>query len=175
MTPYLVISSDNGQTWRLSNTWGDKETSVTETQVVELPDGKLMVNSRNHYKKYRLISISDDKGESWSDIEFDNGLPCPTCMASLIAIDHPNSENEKLLIFANPSNQQERKNGAIQISDDNGKTWKWKTAVNDTWYGYSCLTLLPDNKIGLLYEGAEGKIYFQSYTLCELTKGDLKF
>lgn len=175
MTPYLVISSDNGKSWRLSNTWGDRETSVTETQIVELPDGKWMVNSRNHYEKYRLISLSDDKGESWSDIEFDYELPCPTCMATLIAIDHPNIENQKLLIFANPSNQKERKNGAIQISDDNGKTWRWKRAVNDTWYSYSCLTLQKDNKIGLLYEGEEGKIYYRSFTLCELTNGDLKF
>ena len=175
MTPYLIISEDNGKSWKLSETWADKKTSVTETQIVELPDGTWMVNSRNHYgKQHRLIATSKDKGETWSEISFDGELPCPTCMASLISVPHPKKKNKQLLVFANPASEKGRKNGTVRVSDDNGKTWFWSKQITPGAYAYSCLTQLPDGEIGLFYEGGEGKLFFTRITIEYLTDGKIK-
>jgi len=175
MTPYLIISNDNGESWRLSGTWSDKKTSVTETQIVELPDGTWMVNSRNHFgKQRRLISKSTDKGETWSEVSFDDELPCPTCMASLISIPHPKKREKQLLVFANPASEKGRKNGTIRISDDNGKTWAWSKQITLGSYGYSCLTQISNENIGLFYEGGEGKLFFTRLSIENITNGQIK-
>ena len=172
MTASLIVSEDHGKTWKRTNSWADGKTSVTETQIVELPDGTWMVNSRNHYgKQRRLIATSKDKGKTWSEISFDQGLPCPTCMASLIAIPHPKKKNKQLLVFANPASEKGRKEGTVRISDDNGKSWKWSKLVKTGPYGYSCLTQLPDGNIGLFYEGGDSKLFFIKLTMDYLTDG----
>lgn len=171
MTPYLVVSQDFGNSWSLSETWADKKTSVTETQIVELPDGTWMINSRNHYgRQRRLIATSKDKGKTWSDISFDDDLPCPTCMASLISIPHPKKKKKQLLVFANPASEKERKEGTVRISDDNGETWLWSKLVKPGPYGYSCLAQLPNGDIGLFYEGGNSKLYFTSLSIDQLMK-----
>ena len=176
MTPYLIISKDNGQTWNLSETWADKKTSVTETQIVELPDGTWMVNSRNHYgKQQRLIATSSDKGLTWSEISFDSALKCPTCMASLISISHPKKKKENLLLFSNPDSEKGRINGTIKVSDDNGKTWQWSKNITTGGFGYSCLTQLNDGTIGLFYEGESGKLFFSKLSMEYLTDGKYRF
>ncbi|TKG90755.1 exo-alpha-sialidase [Puteibacter caeruleilacunae] len=173
MTPYLIISDDHGDTWRLSATWGDEKTSVTETQLVELKDGTWMVNSRNHYgRQHRAIATSNDKGKSWSDIQFDNSLACPTCMASLISIPHPKKKKKQLLVFSNPDSIKGRKNGTVKVSDDEGKTWKWSKNITKGGYGYSCLTQLKDGSIGLFYETEKSRLNFVKLSLEYLTDGN---
>lgn len=175
MTPYLIISENHGKNWRLSETWADNKTSVTETQIVELKDGTWMVNSRNHYgKQRRLIATSSDKGKTWSEISFDDALKCPTCMASLISIPHPKKKKKQLLLFANPESEKDRKNGTVKVSDDEGKTWKWSKNITEGSYGYSCLTQLKDGSIGLFYEGEKSKLYFTKLSLEYLTDGEYR-
>ncbi len=175
MTASLIVSTDKGKSWRRTNPWGDGATSITETQIVELPGGTWMVNSRNHYgKQRRLVSYSKDQGSTWSDISFDEELPCPTCMASLISIPHPRKTGQQLLVFANPASDKERKNGTVRISEDNGQSWKWSKQVAPGAYAYSCLTQLNDGDIGLFYEGGDHKLYFLKLTLEYLTDGKYK-
>ena len=175
MTASLIESTDHGVSWRRTNAWGDGIISVTETQIVELPDGTWMINSRNHYEKqHRLISTSKDRGSTWSAISFDEELPCPTCMASLISIQHPDKKGEQLLVFSNPASEKGRKNGVVRVSEDNGQSWKWSKQVEPGAYAYSCLTQLKDGNIGLFYEGADSKTYFLKLTLEYLTDGHYK-
>ena len=175
MTASLIVSTDQGTSWRRTNPWGDGMTSITETQIVELPDGTWLVNSRNHYgTQRRLISTSRDRGMTWSEISFDHELPCPTCMASLISIPHPRKKREQLLVFANPANEKERKNGTIRVSENNGRSWKWSKQVAPGAYAYSCLTQLKDGNIGLFYEGGDNKLYYLNLPLEYLTEGKNK-
>ncbi len=175
MTASIIVSDDHGKSWERTNAWGDGITSVTETQIVELPGGIWMVNSRNHYgEQRRLISTSIDRGSTWSAISHDEELPCPTCMASLISIPHPDKKGKKLLVFANPASEKGRKNGVVRVSDDNGQSWKWSKQVEPERYAYSCLTQLKDGSIGLLYEAGESKLFYQNLTLEYLTDGIIK-
>ena len=177
MVPYLIISGDHGKTWRLSNTWSDGKTSVTEAQIIELPDGTWLVNSRNHHgKARRLISTTKDQGKTWSDFTFDDALLCPTCMASLISINDPrfsDQSDRKLLVFANPASVKGRKQGTVRVSEDGGKSWKWSKLVKSGGYAYSCLTRLNDGSLGLFYEAGGGELSFMQITLEWLTDGDI--
>ncbi|MCK4999151.1 MAG: exo-alpha-sialidase, partial [Anaerohalosphaera sp.] len=175
MTPYLITSDDHGKTWKLSETWSEKKTSVTETQIVELPDKSWLINSRNHYGKgKRLTSLSRDEGKTWSTHKFDPALNCPTCMASLIATNDPRDRQKQILVFANPDSTKGRKNGTVRLSEDNGKTWRWSKLVKPGAYAYSCLTALPDDSIGLFYEMEAGQLRFMRITLDWLTDGTIK-
>ena len=175
MTASVIVSDDHGKTWNLMNTWSDQEKSVTETQIVELPDKSWLINSRNHYGKgRRMIARTCDEGKTWSDYKFDPALRCPTCMASLIATADPRDRDKQLLIFANPDSIKGRKNGTVRASEDNGMSWKWSKLIKPGSYGYSCLTVLPDDSIGLFYEMESGQLRFMRITLDWLTDGEIK-
>ena len=56
------------------------------------------------------------------------------------------------VLFANPDNPGGRSKMSIRLSLDEGQTWPYNRKIDDRPAGYSCLTLLPDGDIGLLYE-----------------------
>ena len=45
------------------------------------------------------------------------------------------------------------------ISEDEGKTWINRILIHEGPSAYSCLTILPDGNIGLLYENGEKSPY----------------
>jgi sialidase-1 len=61
----------------------------------------------------------------------------------------------------------------VKISYDGGKTWPDKRVIYEGPSAYSCLTVLPDGEIGLLYEnGIESpyeKITFMKFNLDWIT------
>ena len=60
----VAYSDDNGESWMLGEMipHDNLEGSGNEAQVVELPDGTLLFNSRNQGGQYRKISRSNDGG-----------------------------------------------------------------------------------------------------------------
>ena len=177
MVASLIYSKDAGKTWQRSNPWGDPKgkRQTTETQLVQLPDGSLLVNSRNHYGRgYRATATSSDLGKTWSRLRFDTTLACPTCMASLMAVEDPRDAQKQLLIFANPDSKQGRRDGTVRISEDNGRRWKWSKLIKPGSYAYSCLTRLQDGSIGLFYEAGGGELHYMTLSLSYLTDGDIE-
>jgi sialidase-1 len=177
MVASLIYSTDSGKTWERSQPWGavNGNPATTETQLVQLPEGSLLVNSRNHYKKgCRATAVSKDLGQTWSELGFDATLTCPTCMASLIAIKDPRENNKQLLVFANPNSKKGRKDGTVRISEDNGQSWKWSKLIKPGAYAYSCLTQLQDGSIGLFYEAGNGELRYMNLSLPYITDGDIK-
>lgn len=154
----LVYSDDHGKTWRCSDVAED----INEPTLVELANGNLMVNARNQIapRKHRASIRSKDGGKSWGDIKIEEQLPDPNCQGSLIRNIFSNGNKElDLLIFSNNATNDARKNLSVQISEDDGKTWKGKIRIHDGPSAYSCLTILPDGNIGLLYENGENSPY----------------
>jgi len=57
------------------------------------------------------------------------------------------------------------------VLDDDGKTWPekyWLLLDEGNSRGYSCLTSINENTIGILYEGSRADMVFESITLGEL-------
>ncbi|WP_132745638.1 sialidase family protein [Scopulibacillus darangshiensis] len=72
------------------------------------------------------------------------------------------------LIFSNPASTSGRQNGTIRISENGGKTWNRSSVVTPGDYAYSSLTVLPNGKIGLLYENNKGSIMFTTISRSSL-------
>ena len=154
MKAYVVFSDDLGETWRMSDPINSHVLGqANESQVVELADGGLMINSRSYQgEPYRLKATSQDGGSTWSDFQYDYNLNCPGCQGSILRLNYSEKGKKAALIFSNPEHKEERMNGTIKVSYDDGNSWKTASSVCKGFYGYSCLTDLGLNEIGVLFE-----------------------
>lgn len=174
----IVYSTDGGTSWHIGT---EAKPNTTEAQVVELSDGSLMLNMRDDinrrekgYANGRAVSITRNLGQTWETHPTSNGaLPESNCMASLIAADvKVNGKMQKVLFFSNPNHNSRRAHMTIKASLDQGMTWpeEYQLELNeDDGYGYSCLTMIDENIVGIIYEGVRD-IYFQKVPVSAILK-----
>jgi sialidase-1 len=177
-TPHstLIYSKDGGETWTIGT---GAKTNTTEAQVVELSDGSLMLNMRDDRNRKdksetngRAVAITKDLGKTWVIHPSSNSaLQEPNCMASLIATDLTlGGADKEVLFFSNPNNKNQRTNMTIKASLDEGMTWPEAAQVelNEAGgFGYSCMTMVDENTVGILYEGVK-ELYFQSIPVSDI-------
>jgi sialidase-1 len=165
----LIFSRDHGETWTIAS---GVASDTTEAQVVELEDGLLMLNCRDNRGGSRRVATSDDLGATWNEHPSSrSALREPVCMASLINVDRDLlQENQGRLLFCNPNvPSAPRRHITIRASADGGLTWTSGLLVDEsTGAGYSCLTMIDENTVGVLYEGSRGRMTFQQVKLEEL-------
>lgn len=160
---HVIYSDDHGETWQLSS--NVIQPGANECQLVELADGRLLLNARMQAERVtgeRGVSFSDDGGQTWSELSQESGLADPVVQASLISVARESGESS--LLFSNPDVPQKvergpRRNLAVQLSDDGGRTWSIKRPLHPGPAAYSCLVQLPDGAIGCLYEAGERNAY----------------
>lgn len=163
-----VYSDDHGRTWNA----GDVAVANTgewinpnETVVVELADGRVMLNVRSESLKHRrLVTVSADGASGWSTPKFDDALLEPICMASIVRYSTKPAGDKNRILFANPHNltrldgkeeegkSRDRKNISIKVSYDEGETWEVNKVLEPSYSAYSDLAVLPDGTILCLYE-----------------------
>ena len=165
----VIISEDGGRTWRIG---GGVKSNTNESQVVELDDGRLMINCRDLRGGRRSVATSTDKGRTWTEHSTSRlSLVEPVCMASLLNVDRDlGRENTGRLLFSNPAvASAPRRSMTIKGSPDDGKTWTTRLLIDEgSSAGYSCLTMIDEQTIGILYEGSRGRMTFQRIPLKEL-------
>lgn len=174
----ITYSKDGGQTWQTSNRATGAYT--TENMAVELLDGSIMLNMRSNRNKTdtgstngRAIAVTRDLGVTWTEHPSSGGgLPEPTCMASIIRHDYvQKGKKRSLLLFSNPDSKTIRHRLTIKVSYDDGKTWvNHKKILLDEGKsrGYSCLTSIDNDTIGILYESSQADLVFQKIRVKEL-------
>ncbi|MCP4777134.1 MAG: exo-alpha-sialidase, partial [Planctomycetaceae bacterium] len=145
-------------------------------------DGRLMLNCRYNRAGVRVVMTTSDMGETWQ--------PHPTnvktliepgaCQASLIDVTReldlikPNRDrsNERpLLLFCNPNSPRGRKNMTIKASLDGGETWPVEYQVlldGEMSGGYSCMSMIDENTVGILYEGSQAHMTFQRIKIIDI-------
>lgn len=172
---HAFYSDDGGETWQLGGTVGPH---VDEPQAIELPDGRVSFNMRNYRdaRDGRAVATSDDGGDSWSEIGFDETLVTPRCQASIIRYSWPESGRSRVL-FANPAHERNRVDLTVRLSYDEGDSWSHSKRLHDGPSAYSCLSVLSDGSVGCLFErGSEGtdpyqRLTFRRFTIEWLTDG----
>ncbi len=144
----FIYSHDSGQNWQISPAAIPGQPPTSEAQLVQVSPKVLLMTMRNESRqKQRLWSywrwqsqISDGTwDEHWQDVRD------PVCMAGLTI--HPSGT---LLLSHNDSKRRERL--TIRTSQDQGKTWSHGRLLDGRLTAYSCLAVLPDGDIGILYE-----------------------
>ena len=163
----IIYSRDHGETWHVHNA---AKMNTTESQVVELEPGVLMLNMRDNAKTGRAVYVTRDMGITWHPHAGDRKLIEPVCMASLIKVPaKQNSLRKDILLFSNPADKKERKNITIQMSLDGGVTWTRKLLLDEgIGWGYSCLTMIDRETVGILYESSQAHMTFQAVRLKDI-------
>jgi sialidase-1 len=171
---HVIYSDDGGKTWHRG---GSADPGTNESQVVELADGRLMLNMRNHPPKpgnFRMVATSDDLGRTWSKAVPDRSLIEPPAQASLLRLTIAAARDRNRLLFSNPAGPG-RERMTVRVSYDEGVNWPVSRVVHDGPAAYSSLVVLPDRSIGLLFERGDRspyeKITFARFTLEWLTDG----
>ena len=171
----VIYSKDRGKSWTIGT---GAKSHTTESQVVELADHSLMLNMRDDRGNgpngktgtgARSVAITRDLGKTWTEHPTSRkALPEPVCMGSLIKHHH---KGKTLLLFSNPDDQYKRHHMTIKVSMDQGMTWheKYHTLIDEgKGYGYSCLTSIDEETIGIIYEGSQAHMVFQRIPIREL-------
>lgn len=169
---HVIYSDDAGQSWTIS---AAVKPECNESQVVELPDGRLMLNMRSYAGKgCRAIATSTDGGATWSSVTYDPTLISPVCQASIIGWPSDADAPKATLLFSNPAQAERgrRRTMTVRMSTDGGVSWPYALLLHDGPAAYSCLAVLPDRTIGCLYERGEGSPY-ERITLARLSREQL--
>lgn len=166
---HVIYSDDHGATWKLggSSTGGQEN----ECEVVELSDGRLMLNMRNKERSsdYRQVAFSNDGGLTWDDQHADPTLMEPVCQASIRRIAWPTSDSPGILCFSNPAHKEKRQEMTVRMSLDDGKTWPYALPIYKASSAYSSIAKLADGTIGCLYEADDyGRIVLAKVPLSVL-------
>jgi len=166
---HLFGSDDHGQSWYLIDT---PIKPANESKVVELADGRWMINSRVDGGKKRWVHISSDQGQSWVSRP-EPELVDPACNASIIRYTSTKDGYDKSrLLFCNAKKRKARANLTVRVSYDEGQSWTEGKCIYPGSSAYSTLTVLANGDIGLVFE----KDYytenpFVSFSLEWLTDG----
>ncbi|WP_461810653.1 sialidase family protein [Faecalimonas sp.] len=160
-----IYSDDGGKTWNR----GKSVSGHSSEAVITEADGKLYMFTR-HGGYY----VSTDWGETWSErkeMGITYNLGC-----QLTAITYPKKiDGKTAILFAAPSNTGSRAAGKIFVAlvqEDGTLKWTYEYSVNGSeYYAYSCLTVLPDGTVGLLYENGGTEITYTSLDIEDIVKG----
>lgn len=185
-TPFstIIYSKDRGETWTIAK---GPRGDTTESQVVQLADGSLMLNCRDDRNRSgertrtggRAVYTTADLGKTWIEHPTsDWTLPEPNCQASILRLPFTNADgSQTTLAFFNPNSHNKqgvdggqggRQNFSLQISYDDGLTWPKKILFDEKLgRGYSSISVLGDS-LCILYEGSKSDLFFQKIKLSEL-------
>lgn len=167
---HVIYSDDHGLSWRLGGKMPDDMNN--ECQVVELNDGRLLMNMR-HYDRDRMtrsLSYSEDGGNTWSGNFFHPDLIDPICQASLIRFS---KGANGILLFSNPSSQSKRVNMTVRASYDEGRSWPSSRVLHKGPAAYSSLAVIGNEKLACLYECGVRSSY-ENITLAVFELSDLE-
>jgi sialidase-1 len=164
---HVIYSDDGGDSWQRGSVIAP---ACNESQVVEMSDGRLMMNMRSQSftneerTGYRAISFSSDGGATWTPPAFDERLGDAQVQASLIRYSWPDEPGGGRLLFANPSPPVSPARGprvrmTVRLSRDDGRTWPAERVIHEGPSAYSSLARLPSGDVGLLYEAGDQDAY----------------
>ncbi|MDG1898199.1 MAG: sulfatase-like hydrolase/transferase [Fuerstiella sp.] len=167
----IIYSKDHGETWQAGTGAFD---DTTEAQVVEIEPGVLMLNCRYNRESVRVVMTTRDMGRTWQKhTTSERSLIEPgSCMASLIDVDQEVGKDlGNWLLFSNPDSTRGRHHLTIKASSDRGLTWLKEHRLlldEGNSAGYSCMSMIDEKTVGILYEGSQAQMTFQRIPLSEL-------
>ena len=171
---YFFYSQDHGENWEFREGPGE---GTGECQLVELNDGSIMMNMRNsRCDGCRTTAVTQDLGETWSEIKEETQLPDPQCNAGFIRYTSTlDGYTLDRLLFSNAPKptHNDRTDLTVKMSYDEGNTWPLSKQIIEGFSAYSSMAILPDDSIAVLVERSQYQaISFIRFTLEALTDGN---
>ena len=176
----IIYSDDHGATWNYAKGPSTKKAAMSESQIVEMPDGTLHVYARSTGSKI-AEAVSLDGGKTWTEAAYVPGMTQPGWGSQLSVIRYGGLiEGKPALIMSTPAGVGNyRRDGRVKIGliTDTGKEGSEKYKIDWTYdysvdsknagFAYSCMSELPNHQIGLMYEK------YDSYNPAELHSQDI--
>jgi sialidase-1 len=155
---HVIYSDDGGSTWKLGGSTPQHQ--VNECEVVELTGSRLLLTMRNYdpARNTRQQALSTDGGLTWTQQRLVPELIEPICQASIRRLSWPDNNRPGVLLFSNPASLK-RERLTLRASLDEGETWPVARLVDPRPSAYSCLAILPNGQVGILYETGEQNPY----------------
>jgi len=116
------------------------------------------MSSRNQQlnPKQRVISVSNDGGETWQSSAPDPNLPDPINQGSVLSWK---KGKNFVLAHINAADEKNRDNLTLRLSKDKGKTWYFTKLIakapegyKGAYSAYSDIVLMKPKLVGILYE-----------------------
>lgn len=149
------ISTDNGKTYKHYYGAQKKSTYFDEAMAYELNDGRIRMLARTTLGELSE-SYSSDGAKTWTQ----------SILSGITAADtrfYVSKLPSGRVLLINNDNSKSRCNMTVQLSEDDGKTWKYKKCIDDR-----CETSYPDADF------YEGKIYL-TYDYGRITEREILF
>lgn len=191
----VLVSDDHGKTWFVAGTAPLGDHGSSEVSVVELEDGRLVMNARaappessGMVRAGRTVSFSHDAGASWTTpVPDTSGIPLYIETSSGLlnySIGRIDPTGTSRILFSFPLSQtlessaqpqtgvHGRNTGTVLLSYDGGQSWAVQKEIVPGSFGYSNLDKLPDNTIVVIHENATGTVVcLTRFSLDWLTDG----
>ena len=157
---FVIYSDDHGQTWKRSRFVPSK--GGDENQLVELADGRILMDSRQETGPHRSFSESGDGGVTWGEPR--PGLQVTPVMCAIERWSRREGSESNRILWSGPAGP-ERRRLVLRISEDGGKTFPTEKLISDQYAAYSDLSILKDGGVGVLWErGVERGYQFITFT-----------
>ena len=154
---YAIFSDDHGESWQRGQLVPDGEWG-SESQLVELSDGRILFDVRQNEGPHRWVATSDDGGETWSTPRPGEAVT-PVCCG----IERGGLGLGRI-VWTGPKGPS-RSNLVARFSDDDGETFTDELALSDGYAAYSDLTILDDGTAGAIWErGVERGYQFVTFS-----------
>lgn len=171
----MFITDNYGKSWQSSKPLVSQ--GAIQPSVVAGSDNSITAYMRDSKKTPKAIyySKSDNNGEDWSTVK-QTGLPNPNSAISI------NKLSNGHWVLAYNDTKSERNSLAVSISEDEGKTWKYKRHIyvsdsKDYTASFPTIEVGKNNKMHLTYskkESSEQSIIYFELTEDWIREGDQK-
>jgi sialidase-1 len=157
---FTIFSDDHGRTWKRGR-FVPSSLAAGEGQMVELADGRILMDFRQTGGPERWLAESTDGGETWSE-PWPGIRVTPVASAMDCVTLRGGGEELNSILWTGPSgfdstdvDPSARWGLTIRVSYDDGRTFSRPLLIAAQNAGYSDLTLLRDGTAGILWERGE--------------------
>jgi hypothetical protein len=159
---YAIYSDDHGVTWQRSPFVPGKQ-GGDECQVVELADGRVLMDIRQEAGPTRWLAESRDGGSTWGEPRPGISVTPVMCAIERFTLQAAGDDRNRLL-WTGPKGA-ERRRLVVRTSYDEGATFPHERLISDQFAAYSDLTVLKDKTVGVFWErGVESGYQFLTFT-----------
>ncbi len=158
-----AISDDNGKNWHASRPMVGL--GLNQPSIVRKEDGTLVAYLRDEgvLPTRILKSLSHDDGETWS-YAHKTDIPNPSSSMEVIATKGKN------WVMVYNDTEEGRHSLAVALSEDEGKSWKWKNHIAQVEKGkasfsYPSIIQTADGLLHVTYSYSDGKNKTIKYAL----------
>jgi sialidase-1 len=157
---FAAFSEDHGKTWRrgemVPGIGGD------ECELVELADGRLMLDIRQNSGAHRFLSTSGDGGKTWSQPRAGEKVSPVACAIERFTLKAGGDDRDRIL-WTGPKGP-DRAHLVVRVSYDEGQTFVGERTIYKGPSAYSDLAILKDKTAGVLWErGADQGYQFITF------------